>query len=777
MRRLWLFIALLASLALGVALLLERGEDLQAAAPLSGDADTDRAPAADSQPTALPAAKSARTGTDSQEFLEPRFEPLARTPSLEGSPGEVELHAVLAATQQPAANARVVWWNGSGETLRGPLQRLVDELQSLASVERLARANAPELVADELGRVLVPRRSSGAFAFVSADGLWGCSFFEDAEPAPLTVELRPDFDVRVLVVDASGAPQSLARVELVEHSGASESSSSASVLERATTDAEGFAWLRHTGWTLSRFAAADSRCAVALSAALATPVEQELDALAAPSDTLVLTAPSTGSLEVRVVDPRGIAAAHVREVALTIRSTTSADGEAPVEAREPYEVTRPVVAGVATFERVALNSEVLASATLRGSPVVSEGRGRGPASPETPATLELLVGAGGKLVTGQIRGVAPSLSANLDLAVSCSFGEGADRAQVSAYPRTDETGRFAAEFDATHVDFSAANFAVDITWASSSAAPRVRLEPRGTGDRAVLDLGEIDFAQLGASEPELAEPATVSGRVVDGEGNAVRGAALVLQVRDAAGAWSPAPPFETRSAEDGRFELRCEPLAAGGAERSLLAAVRGASSEPVRVAAGARDIQLVLAPDGAIAGVVSLHTSMSPREVELVARVASSSDASTPGGGELASFEASCELGESGAFEFRGLRAGVYDLEVRARDSNRTSFASIPALEVRSGFRTRDPRLEPLDLRESARRVELKFVDENGHHVPDVVVESDGATSAPFSPRAGVWVRYTDGEPFEIWVESPRFARRKFAGLTESRTLVLSSGS
>jgi hypothetical protein len=777
MRRLWLFTALLVLLALGVALLLERGEDLQAAPPSEAEARPDRERAADPGaaplPAKLPAAKSARTGIDSQEFSEPRFEPLEPTPSLEGTAGEVELHAVLAATQQPVANARVLWWSGSGEVLRGPLQRLVDELQSLARVEELARSHAPELVADELGRVLVPRRSSGALAFVSADGLWGYSFFEADEPAPLTVELRPDFDVHVLVVDASGAPQPLARVELIERVGPIESFAGVSVLERATTDAEGFAWLRHSGWTLSRFAAADSRCSVALSAALATPVECELEVRAPPSDALVLTAPSTGALEVRVVDPRGIAAAHVREVTLTITSTSSADGEAPVEAREPYEVTRPVIAGGATFERVALNSEVRASATLWGSPVVSEGRGRGPTSPTTPATLELLVGAGGKLVTGQVRGLTPSLVANLDLVVSCSFGDGADRMHVSAHPRTDETGRFVAEFDATRVDFSAANFVVEISGASNSPAPRVRIEPPGSSDRSVLDLGELDFDQLELDE----QPPLASGRVVDTEENAVRGAAIVLQVRDATGAWSPAPPFEIRSAEDGDFELPHGPLVAADAEFSLLAALRGASSEPVRVKAGARDIVLVLAPEGALAGNVLLDSSLSPLEVELVARAANSSDAAKLDSSELANFEALGALAASGAFELRGLRAGVYDLELRARDLAGTSFARIAAVQVRSGLRTRDPRLEPLDLRETARRVELTFVDEHGQAVPELVVELDGRGSPLFSPRAGVWARYTDGEPFDVWIESPRIARRKLEGLTESRSLVLAPGS
>jgi hypothetical protein len=754
MRRLLLLAALLALLALGVVLSLERGDDLRAAAPSgspSAGAETDRGLAPSSGQAALPAAKSARTGLASHDFTAPRFEPLARTPSLEGTAGEVEVQAVLAATQQPVANARVVWWGGSGEELRGPLPRLVDELQSLARVEELARSNAPELVADEFGRVLVPRRSSGAFAFVSADGLWGYSYFEPDEAAPLTVELRPDFDVHVRVVDASGAPQPSARVELVERFGG------ASVLERATTDAEGFAWLRHCGWTLSRFAAADSRCAVALSAALATPVKHELDPRRPPSDTLVLTAPSTGVLEVRVVDPRGIAAAHVREVTLTITSTGAADGETRVETPE---VTRRVVAGVATFERVALHSEVRASATVFGSSVVSEGRGRGPTSPTTPATLELLVGAGGKLVTGGIRSALPSLSANLDLAVSYAIGDGEARVQETAHPRTDEAGRFVAEFDPTRVDLSAAGFVVEVSGDSSAGAPRARIEPRGAGDGSVLDLGELD---LGA--PAL----FASGRVVDGDGKAVRGAEIVLQVRDAAGAWSPAPRFGARSAQDGGFELHYEPLDPSEAEFSLLAATRGASSEPVRVAAGARDVELVLAPGGALAGKVLLDASISPSEVELVARA-------TRGSGELASLEASCDLAANGEFELRGLPAGVYDVEVLARDSNRTSFATVAAVSVRSGLRTRDPRLEPLDLRETARRVELSFVDEQGREVVDVVVELDGRAAPPFSPRPGVWALYTDGQPFDAWVEGPRVTRRKLGALTESGTLVLSPG-
>jgi hypothetical protein len=757
MRRLLLLAALLALLALGVALSLERGDDLRAAAPAASPttgAETDRGLAPGNGQAALPAAKSARTGLVPQDFAAPRFEPLARTPSLEGTAGEVEVHAVLAATQEPVADARVVWWGGSGEAPRGPLQRLVDEHQSLARVEELARSNAPELVADELGRVLVPRRSSGAFAFVSAEGLWGYSYFEPDVPAPLTVELRPDFDVHVRVVDASGAPQPSARVELVEHFGG------ASVLERATTDAEGFAWLRHSGWTVSRFAAADSRCAVALSAALATPVARALDPRRPPSDTLVLTAPSTGALEVRIVDPRGIAAAHVREVTLTITSTGAADGEARVETPEAYEVTRRVVAGVATFERVALHSEVRASATLFGSSVVSEGRGRGPTSPTTPATLELLVGAGGKLVTGGIRSALPSLSANLDLAVSYAIGDGEARVHETAHPRTDEAGRFVAEFDPTRVDLSAARFVVELSGDSSAGALRARIEPRGAGDGSVLDLGELALD---------AHALFASGRVVDGDGKAVRGAEILLQVRDATGAWSPAPRFGARSADDGGFELHYEALDTSEAEFSLLAATRGASSEPARVTAGARDVELVLAPDGAIAGKVLLDASISPREVELVARVKS-------GSGDLATLEASCELAANGEFELRGLPTGVYDLELRARDLAGTPLAKVAALQVQRGRRTRDPRLEPLDLRETARRVELSFVDEQGREVVDVVVELDGRAAPPFSPRPGVWALYTDGQPFDAWVEGPRFPRRKLRGLTESGALVLSPG-
>jgi len=127
--------------------------------------------------------------------------------------------------------------------------------------------------------------------------------------------------------------------------------------------------------------------------------------------------------------------------------------------------------------------------------------------------------------------------------------------------------------------------------------------------------------------------------------------------------------------------------------------------------------------------------------------------------------------------EFRLLPAGTYSLSYRfpwSEDEGR-----IDGLRIELGRETRDPRLEPLDLREFLPVIALTIVDPDGRSVPEPGIwlgtrSEEGFLSVRPAPDGERWLVL--GRSLRIHVEAAGFRRQELADVDSDRRIVLERG-
>lgn len=154
-------------------------------------------------------------------------------------------------------------------------------------------------------------------------------------------------------------------------------------------------------------------------------------------------------------------------------------------------------------------------------------------------------------------------------------------------------------------------------------------------------------------------------------------------------AWSGLYSPTRRADEDGHFVMRHNPP---GDEFCIVAHAGTQHGALVEFARGDLDVEVAIAEAGVITGDVLLDADVDPGDVW--ARIESSS---------LARFEPGRtsrrrSLDDDGRFEFDGLPAGSYELEVGVGDESHR-LISVANVIVNEGEVTSDPRLVGLDLR------------------------------------------------------------------------------
>jgi len=616
--------------------------------------------------------------------------------------------------------------------------------------------------ADEHGRTRVPESPNGSYVIASAPGAWGYRRVEPLEPAPLRVELFRDFPLSARVVDEAGSPVSGVRVSL-----RMRWSEWFTDLAVATTRGDGVATLAHAGHAFHREQDADRIALLALCEALDPPVEAAFEPDTPPQEPVELVLPRCGSALVRAVTTDGSPYRGPLDISLWPFAPEKQPDFDDFQGQPA--VHRDVAeGGVVTFAHVSLGKRLVATATRDESEVGHSAQALGPKVADERVEIEIRIGEKVSMVAGRLLDDRGNALRNTRFRAEVEVDGAADAIERVLSPRTDAEGRF--QFDLS----SGEDFAQGRTLALFTVEPlrgplAIARKPLPAKLAAGLnDLGDFTLRT---------EPLLVSGRVVDGEGKPLGGVSVAIasleswEGDESETYWAERPRLVVRSDARGEFGVRAS---LKSSQISLTATLDQLRSEPVIVAPGAQGVELVLGAGGEIAGVVLLDPSVPSRLVRVQANREDDGALLT----ENDSTWTMAALDESGAFTLRGLRAGNYSVHVLHAGSWQ-ELASVDALAVTAGRTTRDPRLDPLDLRETHRAIVLTLVDEADVPVQSglLAVRHAGAPDLESNEfHNGKATLFSAGEPLDVTVIATGLLTYRAADVLESRRIVLRRG-
>lgn len=622
----------------------------------------------------------------------------------DGAPYAIEV--VDAATGRPVPDAEAFLVRGarafSALSFDGWLERGTGETADDAGVVRFHwKPEEPLLVL-----ALSGERSGGAW------------FAAGTLKARERVELHPDWDVEVRVVDAAGAAVAEVPIQLGTVRQGHE------VQSLRGTDEAGRAVLAHAGLehALDPLEAIVARVQLPFRERL----EQTVDPARPPREPLVFTLPAAGSVVVTILDADRRAVPDGTEVQLELVWP----GE-PRERSAFSEVRRVGIdtttrEGVARFPHVPLGAEVALSIASPGGVGTSDAYFPGPGragevvertialEPEHPRLEFRAVDAQGEPLGG--------------LALAFELHE--TRALIGAARwdgRSELDGRFTVELRG---DFEEGDGRILLVRGRGGDVG-ARVDLSRAFEPGIVPMGDL---VLGPG------PVLVSGTVEDGSGAPVPGAKVTLRTpwNEARGldgvpitGWNVSG-LEATSGEDGGFVFQAWRAAA---RLRLEAGTPDARSELVDVDAGDRDVRLLLRRTGAIAGRLEVGPDVPPEELRL--RV---SPVDPDGSLEQVRWEASRPIADDGTFSADGLLPGRRTVAV-STTRNTLVLAAVADVFVASGETTHDPRLEPLDLRGAVHRFRVVVIP------PGPVEDLRGNLRAwsPGDPDEAVGIGLRDG--------------------------------
>lgn len=653
------------------------------------------------------------------------------------------VRAVLAGTTRAVAGAEIVWWVASEG--RDEFERWLEESLTDASLPPDARRT----VADGQGRFAIDEAALGVHVIARAPGLFGSASFAPGESSPLRIELHPEAELRVRVVDGEGQPMERVRIEL-----RAQRESEAIVV--AHTQADGMARLVRWKGSLAGWYSAPQILWLVVDELFEDAPMHAFPAQDPPDDVVQFTLPRSGVCEVRALDAAGEPArqAYMVHLALVTADFAGSD-ELPGPHKFRYVSRRFEPGTPALFEHVELGRELAAFARDEDFDIDVQARGVGPRTPGERVVIEVRAKdvAG---ITGRLLRLDGTVFSNASLPLDGLYDVDAEVGlMLSARLRTDEEGRFeVAISESTELDEGAAIDAYECD-SQGHALGRVRLRLPREAMTQRIELGDARMEPL---------PVYASGRVRLATGEPAGGALVTPDDLKPQSGWynfdRPASSWRVRCDAQGKFELRT-PLSA--THLALTAAKDGYTSEPVTVTVGSRDVELVLAPEATLAGRLLLHDSVAPERLRV--RVRESTESS--------SLAIATPLLD-GSFECRGLRPGMLLLEVYELQTTR-EFARVEGLHIAEAGTSRDARLEPLDLSNDLREITLSLVDARGEPIAQAAqVELHHAGPKAEFECADARVRFLLGrEPVDVLIACKSYLHEFLPNIRESGTVVL----
>ena len=617
---------------------------------------------------------------------------------------------VVDETEQPLAGVEVL-------VLSDAADEAVKAFGDLTLIDELMERDGRVALSDAEGRLhLTPTAEDTSLLLLGRDaGRWGKLRIREArqtasELAPLV--LRPDVTVLAKVVDGAGRPLGGYPVTIEE---AYEYWSHP--LQSAVSAAgDGVARFAHAQHSLANaYREEEGRLVVQLGVLAPTYIRETFDEEGYDGSPIVLVAPATGSVEVRVFtfeqEPfPGVTytyLSHIPEGSPRVRSPFSN------ELRTEREQTAKD--GVARYDFVALGMELDAMVTRPGGARLVRAYGPGPARAGETVSMDVRFGVGVPILQLRVLGEGGEPLVEQDVQVLVKNTEGRQPGKQETYPTTDADGFLR----------------IDLKPRASDGLPRaLTITERPIGpdaQTATVDLppglesGLHEFGDLSLGPP----PLFAAGRVVSSTGEALAGARLALEHRaEGDRSWRGRNDVREKSNDDGTFELR-------GARPSgkfrLAAELEGYASKWVEFSVGSRDVLLELEPESSIRGRLLLDEGIDSEGLRL--RVSGG-----PPGERLAYNQRMVSPDEGGGFAFTGLHGGVSrTVHLQFDDVWRDlrTFADVAAVVGDAG---QDPRLNPIDLRGQlfAHAIEVKGVSESISLSGSLVYGAAGADELDF---------------------------------------------
>jgi len=510
--------------------------------------------------------------------------------------------------------------------------------------------------------------------------------------------------VAARVTDAAGQPQPGLPVQLrVGQRGLDRG------LFAVQTDAHGIGLIQPLD-ILIRDMPSDAVFMVQLGGIFAEPVRAEFDPRQPPEQPLELRLPPHGSLEVSVVTADGAPWAGPAFVQLLPVAPDRPSGEefSPAEG-----LSGILNAGSAHLRPVGLNQPVRVIALREDGTKIGETLAAGPAQEGEHARVEIREQGGASVLTGRVQRAdgQPVAQALLHYELERKSDVGGEHQEGQL--RTGEDGGFRLAVEAPALPEGARR---TFTLRDGRAA--------GGAESAVADLswslaaGVTDLGRLTLQLP----PLLAAGQVVDEAGAPMAGVAVQARPQIFYGKeqfyWGWENDLQGRAGADGAFALH------GRSDSPLLrveGSVEGKWCEPADVPPGSTGLRLVMRSAGSLAGRMLLDESAPFDGFYLNLR--------DEDGGDPQSGQWGAEIREDGTFSFATLPPGLYELELRPRNSGEP-IATLEGLRVEAGAACADPRLQPFDARGLARFLHVRAVDENGQalrHFQVIEKQADGS--------------------------------------------------
>ena len=504
-----------------------------------------------------------------------------------------------------------------------------------------------------------------------------------------------DWTLVVQVRDALGTPVADVPVSLLVRRTV-EGSVRTSTKTRPTEGDQGLASFAGMRGRMTKF---PGRWSVGLDLLLPELDEKELDPDAPPREPLVFHLPPAGSAEVTLLLPDHTPMPDGTEVFLGIVAEGEPRELSPFSAVERSYVVADTKDGKASFEHVALGTELEAKASHGQGAIESRAYGSGPDRPGDCARITLRVGLEHPVLLFHAvdESHAPLAEVEVELDVLLRAARITNRWDHTV--TTDGAGRF--RIDATVAGEGDSFFFDALLGAGDGRVARAEVHgPLGPGEH---DQGALVFAP---------PPLVASGRVVDEGGSAIAGASVSVESRlvdqDGDVTWDRVAGGDVTTDAAGAFRVHGP---AGGDALRLSASFEERRSDLVHADIGEEGILLVAPVSGGLSGRVLVDPGVSVERLEI--RVLREDKTPEERRGTHGLYDGQTKPEEDGSFSLWRLRPGSYGLTVRPNDTE--LLASFEGLRVSAGEELEDPRVAAIDLRGRLFHHELVLVPPDGN--------------------------------------------------------------
>lgn len=624
-----------------------------------------------------------------------------------------------------------------------------------SSLEKLA-SSAPAFRTDARGSTSIRLSCPSVLLVAVKADRWGAAPCRCDDASPVRIRLHANSDVALRVVGEDGAP----RAGIPVRFGFKTSNQKIDFLWlepllHATTDSDGI--VTFTGTSRFPDVSPPGEWGASPEIALAERVFWKIDRAAILRDPIECKLPGVGAICVRVVDAKG------RE--LPINGTGVLFFPTAKSKPEPVQ---NITYRLGSSERVAigLGLKVGTQSWLDG---YGEHRGEreGPSVDGEEATLDLVLDDPSAVdVTGVATWSDGSPAAGeLELAAIYPTGNPGQtqrsRQRAVANPEGTFHGKFARLL-------------------SNHGVVRLSLSgKRGEGHGAYSDYIDVDLVRaadpmdLGHVALAHEESLLVSGLVVDAASRPLPHLRVMGYVEGGSAIdrpWSTTPMSFATTDDSGRFRIvAIEPHGKG--RLTVVDRVDGwMVTADARFEAGDSDVRLVAMARGAIHGRVLLSPEIQSSDLSVA--LSYSQDAPP------VPWNAVSKIAADGSFAFDDVDPGVVQIGVCRTGANATApLAGVEGVTTGSLQITRDPRLDPIDLRGRLHVVAIDVGVDAGTPAPKGVLyavdESSGKGILEQFPLSGTPVRLLLADPADVVILADGFRTERLRGVDGDRAVRL----